>query len=325
MSFSRRIINVTFSLAKANGTFDEAGNNSLTVRNLRSRVTIQSTQGGPTAFLSQCSLQIWGMKNTDMASMSTLGLTQGIYTKAGTNAQTQLVIQAGDKNGMTTVFGGVIYAAHVEYNQQPDVPLVVYASATQGLQLTTLAPSSYEGSFDVATMLQGIASTAGLGFVNNNVTAKLAHHCVGGSAFNQIDDICQASGTNWGITADGKSLVIWPISKFRDDSEPIELRSGHGLVGYPEYSVQGINVVSEFNPNIMYGRQVSVKSSIPEPSASSAAAVAIKAAGGGPNTPVGATGTFYVNEVVHDLSCNLPDGPWYTRATLGNTDTRAYS
>lgn len=323
MSFTRRIINVTFKLADANGSFDAAGNNSLTVKNLRSRATIQSTQGGPSAFLSQLSLQIWGMKNEDMASMSTLGLTQGIYTNS--NEQTQLIVQAGDQNGMVTVFSGVIYAAHVDYNQQPEVPLIIYASATQGLQLTQLAPSSYKGSFDVATMLQGICASAGLTLVNHNVTAKLAHHCASGSAHNQIVDICQASGTCWGISPDGKTLTIWPMGEMVDDSQPIELSPGQGMVGYPEYSVQGINVVSEFNPNIMYGKRITVQSSTPKPSPKSAAALAIKASGGGANTPIGASGTFYVNEVVHDLSCNLPDGPWYTRATLGNTDTRVFS
>src|SRR5690348_11410204 len=186
MTLERRLINVTFSLAAANGAFDKAGNNSLTVKGLRSRATIQSTQGGPTPFMSQLTLQIWGMKDHDMASMSTLGLVQGIYTN--TNEQTQIVVQAGDKNGMVTVFSGGIYAAHVEYNQQPDVPLVIYASATQGLQLTKLAPSSYAGAFDVATMLQAICASVGMTLVNNGVTAKLAHHCAGGSALDQVVD-----------------------------------------------------------------------------------------------------------------------------------------
>lgn len=325
MSLARRILTANFSLAQANGSFDAAGNNSLTVSNLRSRATIQSSQGGVTPFLSQMTLQIWGMKNNDMAAMSTLGLTQGIYTKTGANAQTQLVLQAGDEKGMVTVFSGAIYAAHVAYNQQPDVPLIIYASATQGLQLTKSAPSSHPGAFDVASMLQGICSSMGMTLVNNGVNAQLANHCASGSVFDQVNDICQASGTCWGIGSDGKTMTIWPMGAYMDDSDPIELTSGQGMVGYPEYSVQGINVVSEFNPNIMYGRQVSVKSSIPTPTASSAAAEAIKAAGGGPDTPVGATGTFYVYEVVHDLSCYQPDGPWYTQARLGNTDTRVHS
>lgn len=326
MTLKRRILTAQFSLGQNNGSFDAAGNTKLLVKNLRSRATIESTQGGATSFLSQLSLQVWGMKNEDMAAMSTLGLVTGIYNVVnGTNAQTQVVVQAGDDDGMTTVFGGAIYAAKVEYNQQPEVCLTVMASATLGLSTLKMASSSFPGSMDVPSMLQGICSQAGLTLVNQGVTAKLANHCVGGSALDQISDICASSGTCWGISQDGKTVTVWPRGVYLDDSSPISLSPGQGLVGYPEYSQQGIDVQCEFNPNIIWGRKLTVKSSIPTPPDNAAAAVIRQQAGPGSKViPVGASGTFYVYGVAHELSCFMPDGPWFTQAKLGNTDTRAW-
>lgn len=323
MSFERRIIAVNFKLSpNTSNTFNAAGNTSLSVRGLRTRATIQSTLGGPNPFMSQLTLQIWGMRNEDMAAMSTLGLTTGIYSDTGANAQTQISVQAGTANGMSTVFTGMILDANVDYNQQPRVPLTIYASATAGLQFGQAAPSSQSGSVSVATMLQAICATVGIKLVNNGVTAQLANHCVGGSVFNQISDICLASGTQWGINSDGTTLTIWPAGSFIDSSDPIAVVPGEGMVGYPMYSAQGINIQTEYNPQISYGKQVTVQSSVPIPGPNSPYATQKQA--GNPNAPTGMTGTFYVNDVVHDISGNLPDGPWFTYAKLGTTSTRVF-
>lgn len=327
MTLKRRIISVEFNLGENNGSFDAAGNTKLAVRNLRTLATIDSTQGGSTSFLSNMELQIWGMKNADMNAMSTLGLQAGAYNVVnGKNSQTQVIVQAGDDNGMTTVFSGAIYSAKVEYNAQPDVGLTIVAHATLGLLTASLAPSSFSGAANVADMLQAVCSQCGMTLVNNGVVAQLANHCIGGSALNQIADICLASGTNWGISPDGTTLMIWPIGAYADKSQPITLAPGQGLIGYPEYSQQGIDVQSEFNPNISWGRRVTVHSSIPKPNKGSAPAAIVKQqAGGADAVPVGASGTFYVYGVTHNISCFMPEGPWFTSARLGDTDTRIYS
>lgn len=312
MSFTRKIIAISFDLSPTGGTFDTSGNSALQVTGLRSRATIQSTQGGATPFQSQMQLMVWGMTNNDMSALSTLGLTSGLYNK------NLVTVQAGDENGMTTVFAGAIYFGDVDYNQQPSVPIKIYASATQGLRLPSIAPSSQSGNVSVASMIQAICAQANppLQLINNGVTAQLANHCVGGSAMNQIHDICLASMTNWAISPDGTTLTIWPQGTGSDSTPPIPLVSGSGMVGYPMYSAQGIDVISEFNPNIQLGRQVSVSSSIPTPGPNAPLVPT------GQAQPIGASGTFYVFDVVHDLSCQVRKGPWFTKAKLGTTNTQ---
>jgi hypothetical protein len=311
MTFIARQLAVQLDLSPSGGTFDSSGNNLLQLNNLRMRVTIQSTQGGATPFQSQMQLTLWGMTNNDMSALSTLGLTSGQYR------MNSISVTAGDNvTGMTTVFNGAIYFADVDYNQQPNVPVKIYASATTGLRLPPVAATSRAGSVSVAALLQAVCTQAGgLRLVNNGVTATLANHCVGGSALAQIADICLASLTNWRMSPDGTMLYIWPMGGTTDNTPPIGVSAQNGMVGYPMYSAQGIDIVTEFNPNIQVGRQVSVQSSIPTPGPN--APVVLQGA-----QPIGATGTFYVFDVVHDLASQLPKGPWFTRTKMGTTNTQ---
>lgn len=307
MSFVKRRITIQLQL---NGdTFSEGGN-TLELSNIRCRATIQATIGGQTPCQSMLQLQIWGMTGDDMAKLSTLGLDSGVFNR------NNITILAGDQNsGMTQVFSGAIFNAFVDYNAQPDVYVEIQASSTLGYQLASIPASSQKGSVSVPDMLKAIcaACTPTLNFVNNGVTGSLSNHAVGGDAKHQIDDICMALPCSNSI--ENGALTIWPIGG-TSDGQVISIDSNTGMVGYPCYNNHGIDVVMEFNPGVRLGRQLSVQSSIPVP---------------GPNAPtrpsgaaiVGATGTFYIYEVVHDLSAELPNGPWFTKAGCGSANTQA--
>lgn len=305
MSFLRRII--TLKIALNGDTFDSAGNDTIQLSGIRCRATVKATTGGSTPYQGMAQVSLWGMLPDDMAKLSTLGLTCGVYNK------NRIQVYAGDNSGANAcIFDGGIYTAEVDYNAMPDVGVHLMAYETIGVALPPIAASSYKGSMSVANMLSAIASTAGLSFVNNGVQAVLSNHAVGGSANDQIADICLASMTNYEIR--NGTLTIWPQGASRD-STVINLSPNSGMVGYPMYTAQGIDVVSEFNPDIELGRQMNVTSSIPNP---------------GPNAPVnpsgvspiGANGTFYIFDVVHDISSELPNGPWFTRASLGTVNTQ---
>lgn len=303
MTFVAR--NITVQLQLNGDTFDEGGD-SLQLQNMRCRATIQSTVGGLTPFAGQMQLQIWGMTASDMAKLSTLGLSTGTY-----NTNTIVVLAGDNINGMTQVFSGSIYSAFVDYNAMPDVLVEITAFASLPLQLPKIAGTSAEGSVSVATLLQGIcaACTPPLTFVNKGVTASLANHAVGNSAAHQIADICQAVPCNYKIV--NGALTIWPYGSTVDDVT-VTTGADNGMVGYPMYSAQGVDVVMEFNPQVQIGRQLTVKTSVPKPGAS--------------NPPItGLPGTFYIWEVTHDLSAELPDGPWFTRARVGSIPTSAHA
>ena len=309
MSFVARDITVQLSLAPTNGTFD-GQNNTLYLTGLRIRCTINATVGGATPFQGQMQCRIEGMRNEDMAQLSTLGLTNGYYTK------NLITVFAGDMiNGMSMVFTGSIFAAIVDYNSQPEVGIEISASNTLSSQIPPTGPSGFKGNVSVATMLQQIcaANNPPLNFVNNGVTASLNNHSVGNSGANQIADICLAVPINYDQS--NETLTIWPIDGTRDNTPPIEIDSNSGMVGYPQYSAQGIDISMEFNPNVILGRQMTVTSSIPTPGPNAPIAPA-------GNVPIGASGTFWIYDVVHELHAQVPNGPWFTKAKLGTVNTQ---
>lgn len=304
MTFVERKIDVRIALDS--DTFD-GSNNTVLLQGLRCQATIQSTVGGATPFQSNMQLRVNGMRGDDMAKLSTLGLVAGIYSR------NRIEVLAGDDiSGMSMVFAGSIFGGNVDYNAMPDVGVELMASATIGPQMSVVAGSSYKGTMSVANMLQAIASSAKppMAFLNAGVSATLSNHAVGGSSWDQVKDICQASGIAYGIdhTTSPQTLIIFPKGGSRDDTV-VSIDASNGMVGYPMYSVRGINIVSEFNPNIAWGRKMKVSSSIPKPGIGAPLRNAATA-------PVGANGTFQVIDVVHDISSQLPGGPWFTRVQL---------
>lgn len=295
MSFTKRGLSFVITLGEGQGTF-EGGANQLGLQNPRSRVTAQSCIGGDTVFAGNAMIQIWGMNPADMARLSILGFDQA---KIGNN---NIEVRAADAEGNHTiqVFSGGIFSARINYNAMPDVSLELECWATMNIQTQRVDGTSAAGSSDVAAMLLGICKACNppLNFVNHGVTAVLANHAVGGSPSQQIKDICLASGTCYKV--EGSTLTVWPKDQ-STDGVVVTTGPGMGLVGFPEYNMVGIDVTMEFNPEVQLGRQLTVNS----------------ATQAGPVIP-GLPGTYWVNIVSHDLSCELPGGPWFTHASLSN-------
>ncbi len=308
--FAQRDLAIQLNL---NGSTFDGVNNVLTLRGLRAWATIQATTGGASPFFSQAQIRIEGMLGQDMAQLSTLGLSAGFYTP---NLITVNAVstQSDGTTQSALCFAGQIFEGFVDYNSQPNVGVVLKASATFASQIAGIASSSYQGSVSVATMLQAIcaAATPPLKLVNNGVTAVLSNHAVGGSAMNQIADICLASLTNWSIV--NGTLYVWPQGSQRDD-QVITLTPETGMKGYPMYSAQGIDVEMEYNQDVELGRQMTVESSIPPPGPNAPTSL-------GGVQPIGATGTYWIAGVTHELSSNVIGGPWFTKANLTIVNTQ---
>jgi hypothetical protein len=295
MSFTKRGLSFVITLGENQGTF-EGGANQLGLQNPRSRVTAQSCIGGDTAFAGNALIQIWGMKPEDMARLSILGFDQA---KIGNN---NIDVHAADAEGNHTVnvFSGGIFSARINYNAMPDVSLELECWATINEQTQAVPATSAQGSTDVAALLQGICAACNppLTFVNHGVSAVLANHATGGSPAQQIEDICTSAGICY--TLQGGTLTVWPKDQ-STDGVVVTTGPGMGMVGFPEYNMVGIDVTMEFNPEVQIGRQLTINST----------------AQAGPAIP-GLPGTYWINVVSHDLSCELPGGPWFTHASLSN-------
>jgi hypothetical protein len=304
VSFTKRHLQYVIELNKG-GTPDNSapskfdnGSNTLTIDDIRSVASIQSVIGGDTAFGGRALLQLWGMKPSDMAQLSTLGFDQAKINK---NKISVFAYDEGNSANAVQVFSGGIFVAHINYNAMPDVSLTLECYATIGQQTQMVPGTSVAGSGDVTTMLQGICAACDppVTFVNKGVSAKLANPAHAQSPAQQISDICTASGTPYTLQDD--TLTIWPKDTNVDDVT-IEIGPDNGMVGYPEYTQIGIDVTMAFNPEVQLGRQLKIKQ-----------------AGGDKPLPVpGVPGTFWINIVEHELSSEMPDGPWFTHASVSN-------
>jgi len=278
----------------AKETFDD-GSTVLTLDGLRSVASIQTVQGGLSPFVGRGLIQLWGMKPADMAKLSALGMD---ITRINKNAILVFAYNGDNSSNPTQVFAGTIMQARLNYNAMPDVSLEIdcYGAADQQLQATP--GTSVPEAGDVAAMLQGICADCDppVKFVNKGVSAKLVNHAAGGSAFDQIHDICSAA-SGVAYILQGGVLTIWDGNK-NIDGVTIKVGPDSGMVGYPEYSMMGFDVTTGFSQEIQVGRQLSLQKS------------------NDPNAlPVpGIPGTYFIRMVEHELSSEMPDGPWFTHA-----------
>ena len=303
MSFVKRHLQYIIQLnsgsfnlpATTQDTFDN-GANTLNLRDIRSTASIQTVQGGLSPFVGRGLFQLFGMKPADMAKLSTLGMD---ITRINKNALWCFAYDEGNFANAVQVFAGTIQQARLNYNAMPDVLLELDCYGAGDQQTQTVPATSVQGSGDVATMLQGICAACDppVTLVNKGVSAQLSNPAYSGSPEQQIRNICLDSSTAY--TLQGGTLTIWDGNS-NIDGITVTTGPDSGMVGYPEYNMMGFDVTTQFNPEVQVGRQMTLQASQ------------------APNAlPVpGVPGTYFIRMVEHELSSELPDGPWFTHAHL---------
>jgi hypothetical protein len=213
---------------------------------------------GPT---NSATIVIFGLSQSLMNDLSQLGI---IYNQVRFNT---IIVSAGDaESGMTPVYGGNIFMAYADYNQAPEVPMMFSCNGTLLEKTLNRAPTTFSGTTDVATLMEGWANLMNIpNFENNGVTAKLKNPYYGGNVWTQV----QAAALDAGITAQvvdgGQRLAIWPLGKSRTSLTTVPLISPKtGMIGYPAYSPGGFAIIRHlFNPAVKVGGTIEVESSIP--------------------------------------------------------------
>lgn len=282
MAFTEKKITAIFTLQSQKFT---NGTNQLSLSGIRMMANIESfgvfEQG-------TCNLRIWGMNPDDMNTLATLAIRTGISPNG-------LTLLAGDdEKGMTQVYSGTIFSAYADYNSLPDVAFCIDSQPGWFEKMVPAAANSFQGMTDVATIMKSLAVAAGFAFVNRGVTVQLENHYLCGTIMNQMKDVATATGIGCRLAND--TLEIWPEGEFTDE-ESITLSPETGLVGYPEFDPYGLAVVSSFNPDLVYGRKVTITSSIPQ-----------------------ACGDFGISQCVHSISSKVPGGPWFTSLRVWNNN-----
>lgn len=263
------------------GDFGEAGQNQITLPVLRSTVDI--TYAGGSA-MGMMDMSIYGMTLSQMNALSTLGM---VYTQKRRNSVT---VDVGDEGStLATVFQGQIINAYPDMNGMPDVPFRIYAGAGLLDALAPVKPISVRGGADVAALLSGLAIQMKLRFENNGVKARMPNQYYSGSARDQAQAIVRDAGLEWNGGANGV-LAIWNAGQSRGGTV-IEVNKDTGMVTYPNYTANGILLRTKFNPLMGLGSKIKVTTDL---------------------KLYPADGEFVVYGLNHHLSCQVPNGPWFS-------------
>lgn len=287
----QRAITVVITAGEKSGvTFGPQKQNTLTLAGYRVSATVDYPGGA-----SQVSAQIsiYGMNLSDMNTLASLGQPQ--YR----NNLNQVSILAGDaENGMSLVFQGTLQAAFPNFSAAPKVSFDMTAFGFYDVAMTTIPPSSWSGAANVATIMASLAAQAGYNFENSGVSVVLSNPYFPGTLGHQIKACARAANISYILDFTGgvKTLAIWPKNGIRSGTiASVSPPNGTGspqdgvMIGYPHYAAYGIDVDMLFNPNLVFGGQLKVTSSLPP-----------------------ACETWAIFSITHQLESLTPGGDWMT-------------
>lgn len=323
-SFTRKTLVVTFNVVNERGLTD-----TLTLEEgHRIRATISHAGLGVG---TECALTIEGMAPALMNRLSFVQNRANIQnpTVVGQSSST-VELRAGDYGGpLTLVFTGSIFVSFASYNGGSSV-FNVQARMITLLSGSITDPISYRGPVPVPSILSDICTSAGLGFADHGGWGdckELINHYAGGTAEDKIRSVVKDAGGVWNLdqfqdnsTSAGQSRTgtvhAWGSAYSGDETDggkrkPIPLVDHQsGMIGYPEYSTAGLTFNCLFRPDITFYEPIKVKSS-QSPAGWEAGADGNNAQGQYIGNPIW-NGLWLPLFVSHDLSAEVPNGPWMT-------------
>ncbi|EFE93989.1 baseplate hub protein [Serratia odorifera] len=248
MSYQQRDIKVEFTLAEGR-TFDDRGN-VLTVNNARCYVSL-AAYGGIAG--TQITLYIWGLVAQQMATLS----YKGIWID-GAKPNRIRVWAAGRQ-----IFEGFISDAYADYNQAPDVPLIITANMMFYLRAKKVSPFSAQGPVSIDDILMPMASSVGLKYENQGVKRTLPDPYFQGDITQQMIEAARAVDAEIDINVE--QVTIWPKGMPRKEPA-LFVSPDHGLIGYPIFTNVGLSISCLFCPDIFIGRGILLSTSLPNAS-----------------------------------------------------------
>ncbi len=241
-SFVERQLAFEFTLGE--GQFGTSGANTVTLTGYRANVRI--SKAGRIG-LAQAEARIYGVDIAVMNRLNTLG--NQFYTQS--YRFNEIAIAAGDSvRGLATVFQGIIWNCWIDFDDAPNVALVLNASVDQFVALKPIPASSYGAPADVATIMSNLAQQMGMPFENNGVSVILSYPYFSGTARQQVAKAAEAANINWSIDGSAGPLAIWPKTGYRGPSAPkyATFSPTSGMIGYPTYIPAGITFRAVFTP-----------------------------------------------------------------------------
>jgi hypothetical protein len=286
MTFVKRTLGFTFQLGT--GSFGGSGSNTITTPDgLWANVNIKKN-GVPS--MNEAEIAIYGLSLSVMNQLSRIGL---LPTAVRNNVVT---VMAGEEGGTPSLaFAGGIKESWPDFSSSTEAVLRVSARTGLLAQMKPVAPSSYSGSTDVATVMGQLAKTMGYTLENNGVSSQVRDPYLPGTARAQALALADAAGIYVVFEDDNGVMAILPKTGARATAAPT-ISPLEDMKGYPTYVGPGqVGLECEYNKQLRFLGNIIVQDSLVG----------------------GANGTWRVTGLEHELS-TLPDGPWFSKIRGNN-------
>lgn len=267
MSFVGRAL--SFTLIKGNDaqgrpqTFSN-GSNTITIP-AGNMASVRALNFGSPG-MGHAEITIWGLTPSIMNEISTLGIVVTLQPK------NLIAVYASDANGenKSEVFKGGIREAMPLYGRQPETPLWIDAFAGMDIATSQADPVSFTGSAEITVILKRLCDAAGYQFEPNGVSGvSLSRSYLWGSPRDQILSVLQAVRTRGvaGAFVENQTVAIWKTTSARNGIVPI-IKAGDAttpgtLIGYPTYTNAGLDIRCIYTPDLRFGGQCQIETSIP--------------------------------------------------------------
>lgn len=273
MTYKKRSLKFQFTLKS--GAFDEAGNDVITIDNIKAEIQV-GAYGGITG--TSLEARVFGLGMDRMSLLSYKGIQ---FNGA---KQNMIKIWADD----APIFFGAITNCFADMNQMPDAPLIISAFATGFDQSIPAPPFSGRGDVSVVDIITSIAKTIDYTVINSGVNSHLPNPYFEGNPISQIQQCAQAGGINVDFRLG--FIYMWPQGGSADDVMPF-VSPENGLIGYPVFSNNGLNFSCQYSNLIIRGRKVKIETTLPN-----------------------ASGIYTIQSATHYLSSWAEGAPWMTIA-----------
>jgi hypothetical protein len=254
MAFVKRKIDLTFQLGQ--GSFGLSGFDTVKLEGLR---VIAEITGSGSPRMGQANVRVYGLTPDLLADLSRVIRSPNGVLEWRHNT---LIIEAGDEGAVPArVFQGQVIMAAIDMNGAPDSVLTVVANAGAFDKVRTIPAVSFPGPADVAVIMNNLAATMNRPFEPNGVSVILDRPVLWGSAMDQAQQAADQANVNWVVDNSTKTLAIWPRGEARGGGVPV-VSPETGMIGYPTNFNLGVTVSTLFNPLLMVGQKVEVRSSL---------------------------------------------------------------
>lgn len=249
-------------------------------------VSVSIDKSGCPAY-PKASVVLKGLSLNTMERLTHLGF------KSFSLKRNKINISAGEKGKtLSVVFKGEIVNAWADFNATPSPVFKIEANCGLFPALIPQPPISVNGNQTVTGLIDQITKEIGYTLENNDITASIKDCIIDGDPVTKMRRIADAVGVDL-IFDDEKVVLIKNHGTRKTQGSVPLINATNGMIGYPTFTNNGINVSTFFRPDLRIGANFKLETIVPR-----------------------ASGTWKITGLRHELCANDPGSQsWKTNIT----------